>query len=749
MGVSIESSTMIDKYWFELFQVNAGLPLRSHAVKGVGSESVRILMNPMTYRKTQFRESNPQPFANKGFALVVTLSLMILLTVIAVGLLSLSSVALRSSSQQSAEITARANARMALMLAIGELQKSTGPDQRITMTSSLRTGGEPANSNWTGSVDVSPTALTPDAKSAPIQWLISGDQSDPAKTLTRSSELNKGDALKLGTFINAAKVTKDLLAPVVNVTQGKNKGRYAWWLADEGAKARVDLAKPGTTPAADRDRLALSRTPLEPGLAKISAPWADFAPLPVGTINKNALISMATTSLAAQNPSLANEYFNDLTTGGFGLPVNVAAGGMKADLSLIFDKSQVSKKFGERYLGATPTSQTVGDASLYNFGIKAPSKFFLSDAISKNGSLQTGPNWGILWNYATLWQNVSSNQAPVVSANPAVETDMRFNNWLPYTNNNQGAFRRDFQHTNTPLAPVISTFQMSFRFSSQKVPPPASQPNLEQYKAQITMQPLLGIWNPYNVAIRTTPYFIRWAVYPYFRLNFARPTGNGTFTDARFTELWLRERWVSSSGSGFFPTPENPTGSKFIAVTTESVDLQPGEFRIFSALERVTNTEVNDTYKLKPGWSENGGFVIDLKASDGTDRVVPKGYRAWFGDIVLEDTQSAQTLARYPQLDPTTTNSSWISMGTQGRNFIRTSGLWNSSNNPSVRMPEPVVSGATSPGTSKPTYLIEDLADDRSPHTSRPGRSSPAPPTRSRRKAKGCAAGSIRTRAPW
>lgn len=484
-------------------------------------------MNPMTYRKIQFRESNPQPFGNKGFALVVTLSLMILLTVIAAGLLSLSSVALRSSSQQSAEITARANARMALMLAIGELQKSTGPDQRITMTSSLRTGAEPANSNWTGSVDVSPTALTPDAKSAPIRWLISGDQPDPAKALTLSSEVNKGDALKLGTFITAPKVTKDLLAPVVNVTQGKNKGRYAWWLADEGAKARVDLAKSGTTPAADRDRLALSRTPLEPGLAKISAAWADFAPLPVGTINKNVLISMATTSLAGQNPSLANEYFNDLTTGGFGLPANVVAGGMKADLSLIFDKSQISKKFGERYLGATPTSQ--------------------------------------------------------------------------------------------------------------KVPPPVSQPNLEQYKAQITMQPLLGIWNPHNVAIRTTPYFIRWAVYPYFRLNFARPTGNGTFTDARFT---------------------------------------------------------------------------DLKASDGTDRVVPKGYRAWFGDIVLEDTQSAQTLARYPQLDPTTTNASWISMGTQGRNFIRTSGLWNSGNNASVRMPEPVVSGANFPGTSKPTYLIEDLADD-------------------------------------
>ena len=33
-------------------------------------------MNPMTYRKIQSRKSNPQPFGNKGFVLVVTLSLI-------------------------------------------------------------------------------------------------------------------------------------------------------------------------------------------------------------------------------------------------------------------------------------------------------------------------------------------------------------------------------------------------------------------------------------------------------------------------------------------------------------------------------------------------------------------------------------------------------------------------------------------------------------------------------------------------
>lgn len=72
-----------------------------------------------------------------GFALVVTLSMLVLLTVIVTGLLSLSAISLRSSSQGEAQAEARSNARLALMLALGELQKEMGPDMRVSAKAAI------------------------------------------------------------------------------------------------------------------------------------------------------------------------------------------------------------------------------------------------------------------------------------------------------------------------------------------------------------------------------------------------------------------------------------------------------------------------------------------------------------------------------------------------------------------------------------------------------------------------------------
>ena len=93
----------------------------------------------------------------QGFSLVSTVLILTLLALIAIGLLSLSTVTVRSNSALDAQFEARANARLALMLALGELQKQLGPDQRISATAAIlgRSGETSANEeaahpHWTG-----------------------------------------------------------------------------------------------------------------------------------------------------------------------------------------------------------------------------------------------------------------------------------------------------------------------------------------------------------------------------------------------------------------------------------------------------------------------------------------------------------------------------------------------------------------------------------------------------------------------
>ena len=634
----------------------------------------------------------------RGFALVISLSLMVLLVVISVGLLGISAISLRSSSQSEALQTAKANARMALLLALGELQKTAGPDQAVTASSEVVPGTK--QTKWTGAWS---TALG--AKKEDVKWLVSGETPDPVAGAT-DGELTVVD------FPDAA---KRISVPAVQLAATGNgiPGRYGWWIGDEGAKARVDIEPPKIAPNSDRKRIALSQSPTEPGLEAVGGAMAKLAE--DERLDRATLVSVATAGLAASDREVPSLHFDDLTTGGFGLPVNVVDGGMKADLSLIFDKSQKSKKYAARYMGATAGAMTHNGANITQFNVADAKKFFLSKSASKDGSIQAGPNWGNLWNYATLWQNATGQEYPVVGANPVPWADLRFRDWLPYTRHNAGTYQNDFQHTNSPLQPVVSTLQMGFRLKAKPAPPAAgAAPNApKQFRAQVELKPVFGLWNPYNVKIKAAPYQLQWALYPYFRLNYSKKDGS----DSRITFLWLRDAW--NVGGGTIPTPEKQTDGKYFSVKTASIDLEPGEFRLFSVTDQI-KIEAGKDYELKSGWSEKGAFVVDLsyEAKDGTaaDRLVPSGYEAWFGDIILQDTQSPETIKRYPSLDVAKTASTWFTLKDfKGNVLLRSTELWNGDAGPKMKVPEAVVSGwkgGATNNTTKEKFLIDDLAGE-------------------------------------
>ena len=127
--------------------------------------------------------------APKGFALIVTLSLMVLLTIVALGLLTLSTISLRASGVGSDLAVARSNARLALMLAIGDLQKHAGQDTRITAKADVLDEKNPPAmgvwKSWEGTDHeqsgafqgrpVSPGNYATKKKERFLAWLVSGD----------------------------------------------------------------------------------------------------------------------------------------------------------------------------------------------------------------------------------------------------------------------------------------------------------------------------------------------------------------------------------------------------------------------------------------------------------------------------------------------------------------------------------------------------------------------------------------------
>ena len=275
-----------------------------------------------------------------GFALVVTLSLMILLTIIAVGLLSLSTISLRSSATGQAKARAAANARMAVILAIGELQKEAGDDRRITADASMFPTAKQSHllgtwSSWSPGFDKNPDQSAPDYSKPKTDlfrsWLVSApdpnvlrkrewsetviDPTDPTWILLFSTKLNGFD----------------LSAPKVAISQGA----YAWAVSQENTKAKVNVAGPETESGVNT-ALQVQRRPslaLDAALKQPNDGW---------NLRANRVISfdqIALDSDLVADSSALPAAGASFTTHAQGLLTDVVKGGFKVDLNLGFEMS--------------------------------------------------------------------------------------------------------------------------------------------------------------------------------------------------------------------------------------------------------------------------------------------------------------------------------------------------------------------------------------------------------------------------
>ena len=166
-----------------------------------------------------------------GFALVLALLLMAFVLLLILSMTTLLQVESRAASNSLQILHARENARLALMLAIGQLQKHAGPDQRVTARADILGEGnfDPSCRFWTGVWDSTDPAATP-------TWLVSG--------VSVSPRIAPPVPITMEVGFSASSHHPDQsnhFLPTRVTAQDLDHGQYAWWISDEGMKAATSV----------------------------------------------------------------------------------------------------------------------------------------------------------------------------------------------------------------------------------------------------------------------------------------------------------------------------------------------------------------------------------------------------------------------------------------------------------------------------------------------------------------------------
>jgi hypothetical protein len=481
--------------------------------------------------------SKIQPSGSRGFALVVTLALMILLTVIAVGLLTLSAVNLRATSRDSAQAEARSNARMALMLAIGELQKHTGPDTRITASSGLVDPASPPLTgvwrSWEGSdhnargtpigPDYTAKTKSEDTNGRFLMWLVSGAKQGVVPTDAGTLAFKKAGAatiplLSTGTLgaenDQQVHLVPQLLKSSAAAAVNQLNGSYAWWVSGENQKACLAQPyKPRTGDVAGSAEMGQSHTITNPedfGLSSLlSDPELHNPNAAAAKPARKALSRQTMALIETGNAAEPQKKFHDLTSYSIGLLTNAATGGWRKDLSLLTEKwdSIYSGYPGGKLplfrftpnAGATskvpkPTTSTYDPAqsNLYPWseyslilGYKTPSSYHAASA-----------SWASLVSFATSYKNFSNSSGTVTS--PFVWDVMATQRASNV--GNQQFF--NYKHKQR-LYPQIARFQFVVYVRAVEDPARMNQ-NPKRYQLEYLYAPFYTLWNPYNVSLEHT-----------------------------------------------------------------------------------------------------------------------------------------------------------------------------------------------------------------------------------------------------
>ncbi|MEM9079063.1 MAG: hypothetical protein AAGC74_00025 [Verrucomicrobiota bacterium] len=432
---------------------------------------------------------------NSGFSLIVTVTLLTLLLLLSLGLLGLSTSVIRGGSGEESKREARANARLALSLAIAKLQETAGLDQRVTAHAKLIYDSVDGSGYWTGiwssergeHVHPHQAALYGQRQ---LAWLVSGAAQLESAPPSLEARIESGNAVKLATGGAAGVPSQSVIVPVVDVSS--SRGRYnsiAYWISDESQKANLSVVE-RTRAMPDqvvKEELLKTAQSSPPSLIQSTGgsseeifskwkqgearQWLATAP----TFNSLDHVVAKSTGLAMGDLNLRDAMdglLHDVTVDSRSLPVDVVDGGYKGDLSVAF--SYGNGKF---------VSSVVPELSKRSEHVFGPvmSDFVgqIFPGVQADDSYDPGgPYWSQL--HAHVNRRTSGSGGGVQFQKPM--------------DNDPGFF------------PVMSRFQWSIKAFS--VPVVDGEEILGSQTAPSDSQNLYGfifptvtLWNPYNVAM--------------------------------------------------------------------------------------------------------------------------------------------------------------------------------------------------------------------------------------------------------
>lgn len=408
----------------------------------------------------------PRP---RGFSLIITLMMMVLLATLALGLLSLSSISLRSSTQGQALQMARANARMALMLAINDLQKQLGPDTRISAPADQISSNSPDQStvpipqrNWVRVYKAWAAGKPGDPRPSPEfqQWLVSGAPEQIVDPKLATAPL-AGDSLEIVTTNSVGATGQPVRVPFITRKEGGSAlagDRFAWWVNDLGTKAQI--APTAKTPSAIAEVRADQQAAPGYALKPVGTNTKPFAAIDPQSPTLSRLPSWKSCALLADKPENVREFFHDFTTCNRGLLTNVRAGGFRKDLSMEL----------ERPAGNGPDAAAT---ALYQVGG------------------ETGINLQELWSYYNLYKNLKRGGTFTYTTGGTMPSG------TPYLQIGATPTECANDETFYLKQPVITSYQMALSFRTM----PAASGTTTVNRLQLVADPIITFWNPLDVPV--------------------------------------------------------------------------------------------------------------------------------------------------------------------------------------------------------------------------------------------------------